>query len=97
MAPAVSKLLLTGAAGPPRGAGLTKSLARCKRRNADLTSATDSTNAFCVGQIFPWQCLYFFPEPHGHGSLRPTFSPARVNGGATATSPSAAAAASASS
>src|SRR5688572_26172735 len=20
----------------------------------------------------PWQCLNFFPEPHGHGSLRPT-------------------------
>jgi hypothetical protein len=19
----------------------------------------------------PWQCLYFWPEPHGHGSLRP--------------------------
>ena len=36
--------------------------------------------------------MYFFPEPHGHGSLRPTFSLARVNGGggATATSPSSA-------
>src|SRR5207253_7292848 len=21
----------------------------------------------------PWQCLYFLPEPHGQGSLRPTF------------------------
>src|ERR1700694_2221658 len=20
----------------------------------------------------PWQCLYFLPEPHGQGSLRPT-------------------------
>ncbi len=42
------------------------------------------------GQIRPWQCLYFFPDPHGHRSLRPTFSPARVNGGggASATSPS---------
>ena len=29
----------------------------------------------------PWQCLYFLPDPHGHGSLRPTFSPARTNGG----------------
>ena len=44
-------------------------------------------------QIRPWQCLYFLPEPHGHRSLRPTFSPARVNGGgASATSPSGAAA-----
>lgn len=23
------------------------------------------------------QCLYFFPLPHGHGSLRPTFGAAR--------------------
>ena len=30
----------------------------------------------------PWQCLYFLPDPQGHGSLRPTFSPARTNGGA---------------
>src|SRR6202453_2969241 len=21
---------------------------------------------------FPWQCLYFLPEPHGQSSLRPT-------------------------
>src|SRR5690348_2911113 len=21
-------------------------------------------------QTRPWQCLYFFPEPHGHGALR---------------------------
>src|ERR1700730_17655058 len=25
----------------------------------------------------PWHFLYFFPEPHGQGSLRPTLSPAR--------------------
>ena len=39
----------------------------------------------------PWQCLYFLPEPHGHGSLRPIFWPGRVNGcgfSSTATSPS---------
>src|SRR5699024_3404580 len=24
--------------------------------------------------IFPWQFLYFFPLPHGQGSLRPTDS-----------------------
>ena len=39
----------------------------------------------------PWQCLYFFPLPHGHRSFRPTFCPARTNGGggaiATAVSP----------
>ena len=28
----------------------------------------------------PWHFLYFFPLPHGHGSLRPTLSPARVGG-----------------
>src|SRR5205823_8443770 len=33
----------------------------------------------------PWQCLYFLPLPHGHGSLRPTFCPARTNGGGGAT------------
>jgi hypothetical protein len=21
----------------------------------------------------PWHCLYFFPEPHGHGALRGVF------------------------
>ena len=25
---------------------------------------------------FPWQYLYFLPEPHGQGSLRPTLGPA---------------------
>lgn len=29
---------------------------------------------------FPWQCLYFLPEPHGHGSLRPILTPVRLNG-----------------
>jgi len=24
--------------------------------------------------FFPQQCLYFFPLPHGHGSLRPVLS-----------------------
>jgi hypothetical protein len=32
----------------------------------------------------PWHFLYFFPEPHGHGSLRPTFAPARTGFGASA-------------
>src|SRR6267154_3906742 len=26
----------------------------------------------------PWHFLYFFPEPQGQGSLRPTFAPART-------------------
>ena len=30
--------------------------------------------------ILPWQCLYFLPEPQGHGSLRPTLSPSRTKG-----------------
>ena len=28
----------------------------------------------------PWHCLYFFPEPHGQGSLRPILLPKRRNG-----------------
>ena len=28
----------------------------------------------------PWHCLYFLPEPHGQGSLRPIFCPERTNG-----------------
>src|SRR6185503_3540651 len=26
---------------------------------------------------WPWHFLYFFPLPHGHGSLRPTFGSSR--------------------
>jgi len=28
----------------------------------------------------PWHCLNFLPDPHGQGSLRPTFCEERVNG-----------------
>lgn len=28
----------------------------------------------------PWQRLYFLPDPHGQGSLRPTFSTSRRAG-----------------
>src|SRR5499426_2736570 len=28
--------------------------------------------AACAQFRRPWQCLYFLPEPHGQGSLRPT-------------------------
>ena len=27
----------------------------------------------------PWHFLYFLPEPHGHGSLRPTFGLSRYS------------------
>ena len=27
----------------------------------------------------PWQCLNFLPDPHGHGSLRPTLRSPRTN------------------
>jgi hypothetical protein len=37
-----------------------------------------------TGYIAPWQCLNFLPDPQGQGSLRPTFWPARVKGGAAA-------------
>src|SRR5579862_97199 len=30
----------------------------------------------------PWQCLYFLPEPHGQGSLRPTLGSPRTKGSA---------------
>src|SRR6202041_875663 len=36
----------------------------------------------------PWHFLYFFPEPQGQGSLRPTFAAARVGlGGSTGAAP----------
>src|SRR5438128_11227886 len=34
--------------------------------------------------LAPWHFLYFFPEPQGQGSLRPTFAPARTGLGASA-------------
>src|SRR2546423_15671711 len=35
----------------------------------------------------PWHFLYFFPLPHGHGSLRPTFGSSRRMVFGTASSP----------
>src|SRR6266699_5228410 len=32
----------------------------------------------------PWHLLYFFPEPQGQGSLRPTFAPTLTGFGASA-------------
>src|SRR5436305_7661058 len=37
--------------------------------------------------IRPQQFLYFFPLPHGHGSLRPTFGSSRRTGLIAASSP----------
>src|SRR5205814_6644833 len=34
-----------------------------------------------IHAIRPQQFLYFFPLPHGHGSLRPTFGNSRRNDG----------------
>src|SRR3954471_14538156 len=28
--------------------------------------------------LAPWHFLYFLPDPHGHGSLRPTFGSSRL-------------------
>ena len=41
------------------------------------TSAPDSheefnTQAVRTAQRRPWHILYFLPDPHGHGALRPT-------------------------
>ncbi len=27
-----------------------------------------------AARLEPWQCLYFLPDPHGHGALRGVFS-----------------------
>src|SRR3989304_4621626 len=35
-------------------------------------------------ESLPWQCLYFFPEPQGHGSFRPILPIARLNGAGAA-------------
>ena len=35
----------------------------------------------------PWHFLYFLPEPHGHGSLRPTLGRSRLTGAVVGPSP----------
>ena len=37
--------------------------------------------------LAPWHFLYFFPEPHGHGSFRPTRGPLLRIGSVTFASP----------
>lgn len=39
-----------------------------------ITVATMGRSYFSL----PWHCLYFWPEPQGHGSLRPTLRPSRT-------------------
>ncbi len=60
---------------------------------AALASRTPGTDSSPLGSgrltamaqdALPWHCLYFFPDPHGHGSLRPTLRSVRLNGAASA-------------
>src|SRR5262249_1504999 len=44
----------------------------------------DRDEACQIYALAPWHFLYFFPEPQGHGSLRPTFAPVRTGFGASA-------------
>src|ERR1700730_5782132 len=42
--------------------------------------ASDAANlGYPMPDNAPWQFLYFLPEPHGHGSLRPIFRSPRTN------------------
>ncbi len=45
---------------------------------APLRAAHRSRRARSQASARPWQCLYFLPLPHGHGSLRPTFCSALI-------------------
>ena len=54
-----------GGYGPPAGYGGAAARASCPASRG-LTR---------VAQIWPWQCLYFLPDPHGQGALRETLSP----------------------
>ena len=48
------------------------------------SAATDSAFAMSMRM---WQCLYFLPLPHQHGSLRPSFGSAGTGAAAAAPSP----------
>src|SRR5262249_30372393 len=37
----------------------------------------EARNLYRLQAPVPWHFLYFLPEPHGHGSLRPTLGPSR--------------------
>src|ERR1700689_4666047 len=45
----------------------------CAELYAEFAAARDARH-------LPWQRLYFLPEPHGNGSLRPTLSASRLAG-----------------
>ncbi len=48
-----------------------------KIRSKNFRSIPNS-NGFRYYAFLPWQFLYFFPLPQGHGSFRPTFSPEKI-------------------
>ena len=48
-----------------------KSASECHPPLADILSILTKSSYAVVPA--PWHFLYFLPEPHGHGSLRPTF------------------------
>ena len=62
--------------------------AACSERALRQSWLVAASTSFYASR--PWHCLYFLPDPHGHGSLRPTFSPgaherrARPCGGSSA-------------
>src|SRR6266852_5376719 len=55
------------------------------KKSRFLASLGMTALAFVVNHtLAPWHFLYFLPEPHGQGSLRPTLAPARTGLGASA-------------
>jgi hypothetical protein len=44
----------------------------------------EETNKNVCPTQAPWHFLYFFPDPQGQGSLRPTFAPTFTGFGASA-------------
>ncbi len=55
---------------------LTPTLSPCcgQRGEIDSGSFTGATRRpYAVASLAPWHFLYFLPEPHGQGSLRPIF------------------------
>ena len=55
------------------GSGMFRSpagaLCSVDRLNGDILEARSPAASGGCQLVFPWQCLYFFPEPHGHGSF----------------------------
>src|SRR5229473_1027760 len=59
-------------------------LASINRNRFSLTASAKATDENVCPTQAPWHFLYFFPDPQGQGSLRPTFAPARTGFGASA-------------